>query len=180
MRRPARGTSARTSCLAALAVASLVVACAGCDSRGASSPAATGNPQEKVTSAVLTAELNRALDEFVSVPRSFARRAEPRVYDRAATLKEVSESMPDFLVVTREDEARFAKGTFDDAANRARFTKASLALDPQWGITPTFVKWLAGEDHARPLSGARLELLAHIAERESQVLAKVMQSGSKK
>jgi len=179
MRARARRTPARNSWLAVFAAAALAVMLGGCDSRGASS-AAAGNPQEKVTSAVLTTELNHALDEFVSVPRSFARRAEPRVYDRAATLKELSESMPDFLVVTREEESRFAKGNFDDAGNRARFTKASPALDPQWGITPTFVKWMVGEDHARPLSGARLELLAHIAERESQVLAKVTQSGTKK
>src|SRR5436190_22079065 len=96
-----------------IAAAGLIVT-AGCDSRGGSSASASGNPREKVTSAVLTAELNRALDEFVAKPRSFARNVEPRVYDRAKTLKEVTDGTPDFLIVTAEDESRFAQAKFDD------------------------------------------------------------------
>ena len=158
-------------------ISALALGVCGCDS---GRTASGGSPQAKVTSTVLTNELNRALDEFVSVPRSFARRSEPKVYDRAATLKEVSTAMPDFLVVTGEDEARFAKGNFDDAANRARVQRAAPAFDPQWGITPTFVNWMLGEDHAHPFTGARLELLAHIADRETQVLSKVATQGRSK
>jgi hypothetical protein len=135
----------------------------GCDSKSVGPSA-----EPTVTSETLRAEFDKVVAEFTAKASP-----DPKKAPAAGGLV-VSETMmrtPGLFQVSADDEARFKRGTFDDAANRARVALAEKTIKGK-GRPPQLAQFLLEQDRKTPLTGVRLELLAHLAERNAKAVAK--------
>ena len=85
----------------------------------------------------------------------------PRIIERLKVRK------PDFLQTTAAEEEAFAAGRFNDAAARARLSKALAALGDAPGELPWLKAYVAERAKAGDLVGGRLEAAARVMEAEA-------------
>ncbi len=71
---------------------------------------------------------------------------------------------PELMLVTPDQEKRFAAGQFDDAANKRRAAAAIKALADLGATLPRFAVFLIGHHRAGKLRGARLEFARRLLE----------------
>jgi hypothetical protein len=122
---------------------------------------------DTVTSETLRAEFDKVLAEMTA-----GASPDPKKAGAAGSLI-VSEAMmrtPGLFQVSSGDEARFKRNAFDDAANRARVSLAEKAFKDK-GRPPQLTQYLLDQNRKTPLTGVRLELLAHLAERNAKAVA---------
>ena len=150
-------------------VLAIALALTSCDSGEPKPPA---DPSKPVTSATLQTELSKVVDEVVASPPA----TRPNL-DRETVLNDLNGSTPSALTVTAGDEAKFAAGDFDDAANTARVKKAEGLLKDFGARTPMVTSHLFQQHAKQNLSGVRLALLAQLAERRME---QVPNEGAKK
>ena len=70
------------------------------------------------------------------------------------------------LTVTPDEEAKFAKGRFDDVANRASVKKSMDVWIDFGARLPDVTRFLFKQDQAKPLTSVKLELLARLLKPE--------------
>lgn len=160
-----------------------LVAAAGCDggsdaAKSANASSASNASSESwepgsaslgdVKSTVLSDELNRVVEEFIAQAATQPRDPRQKAADPARMVETLGKEVPDMLLVTQADEKRLQSGQFDDTANRARVDAANKVARLDRG--PQLVRHLAALDQAKPFTGVRLELFAHLAERHAKLM----------